>query len=708
LIFVVLIVGILLLFAIKHRSDKIREARYNYLLLYGYSQKRTKRTGRIMNAEKRFDIAFNDLGLVLPTGVQIMKGVTGELKSGRLCAIIGPSGAGKTSFVNLLTGKATKTSGTVAINGMEESLAKYKKLTGFVPQDDIMHRELTVIHNLTHSAMMRLPATMLHVEKTEKVLQVIKYLELGHVMDSIIGDETRRGISGGQRRRVSIGMELVANPSILFLDEPTSGLDSATSLEVCTLLKNIAHEQKLTVAAVIHSPSAQSFAQFDDVMILGAGGQLVYFGAVDAAPAYFERIGFPIPAGENPADFYLAVASAKVPSMKSPDFVPADLFVYWERFKQGKEPAQGKVIYTLEEMLNYEKALTRVEEDAIKENQVTRTAVEAVITGILSMFVEAFHYVQGVTSEFVWWIVHTIVFWRQDRVRKTPNGFIAFWLLFKRASMQLYSSRTQFIHDQLLHLGCGAFISIACQKFDYMGRMPQDVCNVAPVSLRYQCENPIDQISQVGVFISLGVCYAGISVGSSTFGSEKVIYWRECASGMSTLPYYIAKVLADLPRIFIASVCFTLSFIMFFNYRSYYATILLVVFLLYCNAFAMGYFTSAIVKRESVGLVGTAMALLWAIVFSGVVPDLEELATSSSFELYGWLWGISAPRWAIEAFFLKEVEERPFFEIHQGKLPHTYRLDHFGMALWYVLAIAGGWNLGALLMMKLMNRDKHT
>lgn len=228
-----------------------------------------------------FDIKFDNLGLTLGNGLTIMKGVSGELKSGRTCAIMGPSGAGKTTFVTLLMGKAARTSGEISINGKSEELSKYKKLIGYVPQEDVMLRELTVREILMHSARMRLPANWPFERVKSKVLEIINALGLDGVIDNVIGNEEERGISGGQRKRVNIGMELVSEPTVLFLDEPTSGLDSSTAYEVCSMLKNIARQQGLTVGAVIHSPSPSTFKQFDDFLLLGKGGRVIYFGALE-------------------------------------------------------------------------------------------------------------------------------------------------------------------------------------------------------------------------------------------------------------------------------------------------------------------------------------------------------------------------------------------------------------------------------------------
>jgi len=298
LVFLLFFIVIAILFAIKDRNRKIRNAKYNNLLQNIMDEKEDRPEAVSIN-RKKYDIQFENLGLVLPSKVEIMRGVTGEFKSGRTCCIMGPSGAGKTTFVNLLTDKVKRTSGEVRINGKKESLMKYKKLIGFVPQEDIMLRELTVQDILLHSAKMRLPSSWTNDQKKEKVLEIIHFLELDHVMNNVIGNEEERGISGGQRKRVNIGMELVADPNILFLDEPTSGLDSSTAFEVCSLLSEIAKKQNMTIVAVVHSPSAQAFSQFDDILLLGKGGRTVYFGPVEQAHEYFERIGFPCPPNEK-------------------------------------------------------------------------------------------------------------------------------------------------------------------------------------------------------------------------------------------------------------------------------------------------------------------------------------------------------------------------------------------------------------------------
>jgi len=227
---------------------------------------------------------------------------------------------------------------------------------------------------------MRQPVHMSHNEKRLKVLEVIQFLGLGHIMDNPIGDVETRGVSGGERKRVNIGMELVASPSILFLDEPTSGLDSATSLEVCKLLKQIAQEQFLTVAAVVHSPSPHAFNQFDDLLLLGSGGRVVYSGPRDEAARYFESIGYPLPEDESPADYFIALAAGRVvktpqaPDYESQEDDDANSYRYPESIKAKTPRERTQELFVEWENHCRNKALSKtLEKHAIRESDTMIT-----------------------------------------------------------------------------------------------------------------------------------------------------------------------------------------------------------------------------------------------------------------------------------------------------------------------------------------------
>jgi ABC-type multidrug transport system ATPase subunit len=263
---------------------------------------------------------FNELGLQLHSGVVALQGVSGAIKSHTLAAVMGPSGAGKTTFMNALCGRAYygKVTGQVLINGTRDQILRHRKRVGFVPQDDIVHDDLTVHENLHFSAQLRLPRDGAVVPNgvrrarwVHKIVEdALSVLQIGHIRDSIVGSVEKRGISGGQRKRVNIGLELVADPVVLFLDEPTSGLDSHSSEVVLSALKEMT-KLGLTVVTVIHQPRYSIFSQFDQVLLLGVGGRTVFSGPAANALPYFTSLGFRIDLTDNPADYFMDVISGE-------------------------------------------------------------------------------------------------------------------------------------------------------------------------------------------------------------------------------------------------------------------------------------------------------------------------------------------------------------------------------------------------------------
>jgi len=715
---------------------------------------------------------------------------------------MGPSGSGKTTLISMLTSKIPKDEGRILINGQEEDLSHYRKLIGYVPQEDIMMRELTVHDVLLHSAYMRLPASLTRAQMTEKVLEIVDFLGLNSVMDSVVGDAERRGISGGQRKRVNIGMELVTDPSILFLDEPTSGLDSSTSGDVCRLLQSVARKKGLTVAAVIHSPSPVAFDQFDDLLLLSHSGRVVYHGPRTEALAYFAAIGFPVPNDSSPSDFYMDVISNNVKSKIAKKFKPFYLPRYWESYckraqtfyadggvgAEYKHPTPNTSSPSSPHFNPRTSAYNNLNRSAMsfqqhgmpellamstlalpspsgtpgasssslhppvdpKEHRRSKSVTMArdsmhsptpksgTSTPRASMALSDFTsiYDAPIPEHLTWsetlkksvrvFIIDSRMWWkgifaetqetilglflkRRDPIRNTASPFRMFWLCLMRARIQIYRNQRQFLYDQLLHLGCGMFISIAASKFDYLGSQPDMVCAMTPFQLKYTCTSPADHLTEVGVFISLGVCFAGISVGTMTFGNEKLVYWREKSSGLLTFPYYLAKVIADIPRIILAGIMFSISLIIFFNERSNYFYLLFVIIMLYAVAFAMGYLLSALVPQARVALVGTGFTLAWAIVFSGDAPDLADVMSkgaSSGYRATSWIWVISAPRYAIEAIYLREVQARPWREIRTEPLAHTYELNQFWWCFQAMALILLGWHVLAFISFKLKDRSK--
>lgn len=204
------------------------------------------------------------------------------------------------TFVNVLMGKTTHTGGTVKVNGVAAKMKKYKKIIGYVPQDDIVLPELTVRENILHAARIRLPSKWSETEVRNHANAVIDCLDLTHVRDSKVGSVAAPVISGGQRKRVSIGMELAAAPMAIFLDEPTSGLDAAAASSIMKTLKALSH-LGMTIVVIIHQPRVEIFEMIDDLILLG-NGRLIFQGPEPRAQPYFASLGFDFPPHSNAGD----------------------------------------------------------------------------------------------------------------------------------------------------------------------------------------------------------------------------------------------------------------------------------------------------------------------------------------------------------------------------------------------------------------------
>ncbi|MCJ1245180.1 hypothetical protein MMC30_002381 [Trapelia coarctata] len=260
---------------------------------------------RMMADHKPASLQFENVAYNL-NGKQILSGVQGIAHSGQLMAIMGASGAGKTTFLDILARKNKRgvVEGQFYVNGEKVIDTEYRSVVGFVDQDDTMLPTLTVHETIMTSALLRLPRDMGISTKEQKVYEVEKQLGIYHIRDQLIGSEEGkgRGISGGEKRRVGIACELVTSPSILFLDEPTSGLDAFNAFNVVESLVTLAKSYNRTVIFTIHQPRSNIVALFDQLVLL-AKGRVVYSGSFSSCQQYFDQIGYSCPAGFNIADY---------------------------------------------------------------------------------------------------------------------------------------------------------------------------------------------------------------------------------------------------------------------------------------------------------------------------------------------------------------------------------------------------------------------
>ncbi|KAK4272648.1 hypothetical protein QN277_021171 [Acacia crassicarpa] len=248
---------------------------------------------------------------------EILNGISGCVSPGEVLALMGPSGSGKTTLLNLLGGRLSQPTVCGSITYNDQPYSKFlKSRIGFVTQDDVLFPHLTVKETLTYAALLRLPKTTTKEQKEKRALDVIHELGLERCQDTMIGGSFVRGVSGGERKRVCIGNEIIINPSLLFLDEPTSGLDSTTASRTVQMLQKIAEAGK-TVVTTIHQPSSRLFHKFDKLILLGKGS-LLYFGKASDAMLYFQSIGCSPLIAMNPAEFLLDLANGNINDVSVP------------------------------------------------------------------------------------------------------------------------------------------------------------------------------------------------------------------------------------------------------------------------------------------------------------------------------------------------------------------------------------------------------
>lgn len=591
-------------------------------------------------------------------GRKILDNICGIVKPREMLAIMGGSGAGKTTLLDILAqkNKSGTITGDIRVNGNVVSRHDLKKIVGFVDQEDYLLPTLTVYETVLNSALLRLPRTMSMQNKEKRVFEVLKQLRILHIKDRVIGSDFERGISGGEKRRVSIACELVTSPPILFLDEPTSGLDSNNASNVIDCLVRLSRDYQRTLIFTIHQPRSNIVSLFDNLVLL-ANGSMVYSGEMIQCNEFFFRNGYKCPKGYNIADYLIDIT-------------------FDEKVKRSK--SQLKIGGADEENADFE------DEDDIHRPRSSSSTSD-------------------IQREWEHFAVH-----RDEASISKPKGDDAqtatdkkIFEIFQRSSLydlligEIENAKvnaTEIVFKGNYHRA--TFLSqlaiLSSRSFKNIYRNPKLLLGTYCLSLfmgvfcgvlYYNVDNDISGFqNRLGLFFFF-LSFFGFSTltGLHSFSMERIIFLKERSNNYyHPLSYYLSKIICDVlplrvfPPILMLSVAYPLIGL---NWEDNAFLKCLVILILFNLAVAVEILIIGITVKDSgnATLIGV-LTLLFSLLFSGLFINRDSLK-------FGYLQYLSMFHYGYEALAVNEVKTLTLREKKYGlsiEIPGATILSTFG------------------------------
>jgi energy-coupling factor transporter ATP-binding protein EcfA2 len=491
---------------------------------------------------------------------------------------------------------------------------------------------------------------------------ILDVLNLRHIKHQRIGNEEKRGISGGQRKRVNIAMELAAAPLVLFLDEPTTGLDASSALEVCEVLNKIAKLTCINVAVVIHQPRVEIWSSLDNLLILAPGGKTVFLGPQRYAQVYFTRhLGIEFAAYENPADTLM-------------DAVSKYGISFADRWKQDGH----KLLTSLMEddaVDNKNRQISKNRSNSSSSNSSENNSQREQISELKRETDEKISY--GYKDFNI----------KKVARRRGANFLTQLYLAHVRAVKQQAVGYLSLLIELGLSLIAGILIGLAASGA-YKGILKSPYVLFSASSLEFI-------IPQKGLFMNVAVGLAASAAGVRTFGDERVIYWREAASGHNRASYFLGVTLSVLYRIALAALHFVIMLYVVGMPMASLGRMYLICLGIYFAVYGLGSLISMIFDRKDAPLTAV-IATLVAAIMSGFI-------TLFPYELKA----ISYAFWSSEAYYAGEVA--PFANIYDldlGSNTWDYNLDRFGVDMGAMIGLGVGYRVVAFIFMIILHRDK--
>lgn len=596
-------------------------------------------------------LSFSDINYTLPGRSKILNNTYGLVQNGQCLAIMGGSGAGKTTLLDILAGKTKSglVEGNIYVNGKILSSSDYKKIVGFVDQEDHLISTLTVYETVLNSALLRLPRSMSTEAKIARVFEVLNELRIYHIKDRVIGSDFSRGISGGEKRRVSIACELVTSPSILFLDEPTSGLDAYNAKNVVENLVKLAKDFNRTIVFTIHQPRSNIVSLFDKLLLLSEG-DLIYSGDMINCNEFFGKNGYQCPLGYNIADYLIDITVDHKKVVKLPtEQDPHEAFLS-HTTSEPDVTREWDHLATHRDEYNFQPFEGNADDG--KYFQITNKLPK--IFDESHMAIELRENIRSLAD-------HPLDLDILEHFLKRASFLTQFSILSSRTFKNLYRNPKLLLSNYVLSLLVGLFCGF----------------------LYFHVSNDISGFqNRLGLFFFVLALFGFSSLtGLHSFAEERVIFIRERANNYyHPLAYYSSKMICDLiplrvfPPIILLSILYPLVGLTMEHNGFVKALLVLVAFNVAVAVEIL--IVGILIKDASTSTIFGVLILLFSLLFAGLFINSEDLKITTK-----WLQWISLFHYAYEALAINEVKDLILREKKYGlsiEVPGAVILSTFG------------------------------
>lgn len=608
------------------------------------------------------------------SSVKVLNKISGVVDCGEILAIMGGSGAGKTTLLDILAMKRKigEVEGSIKINGQPLERKSYQKLIGFVDQDDYLLPTLTVYETVLNSALLRLPRRLSFAAKEKRVYEVLEQLRIIDIKDRVIGHELERGISGGEKRRVSIACELVTSPLILFLDEPTSGLDANNANNVIECLVSLARDYKRTLILTIHQPRSNIFNLFNKLILLNQG-DLVYSGNAIGVNEFLINQGYSCPKNYNIADYLIDITFQ---DSKPKDLLPFDVEssmgnissnppMLQERGTSGSMTQRGWEDFA--EHRDEIRTLLREEGSNSSNSNLKNSKLSTenfVASQYNSLLLEEIKHVQALYASAQIEFIDMI----SCKSKNSANYLEQLSVLCSRSFKNCYRNPRLLAGNYLLVVLLGVFLG----------------------TLYYNVDNTISGFqNRMGLFFFVLTYFGFVTLtGLSSFAMERIIFLRERANNYyGSFIYLMSKLVSDIlplrviPPIILSMILYPIVKLNMTGGITHFWRFTLILTLFNVGVSLEILTIGIIVSDLNNSLILSVILLLCSLLFSGLFVNLSELQGSSSFQV---LPKLSIFHYAYEALLVNEVKDLTLRERKYGlniEIPGATILSTFGFEI---------------------------